>query len=57
MRCCCGQAQQAGRGGKAPVNLAEAKSLMQDFANRWKAVIEHMHRDAVTDFGSLQVRP
>uniref|UniRef100_A0A7S0WFJ8 Vacuolar protein sorting-associated protein 52 homolog n=1 Tax=Pyramimonas obovata TaxID=1411642 RepID=A0A7S0WFJ8_9CHLO len=48
------QAQQASKGGKAPVNLAEAKSLMADFASRWKAVIEHMHRDAVTNFGSLQ---
>lgn len=38
------------------VNVGEARALMRDFSDRWKSSIERMHRDAVTNFGNLQVR-
>ncbi|XP_057973226.1 vacuolar protein sorting-associated protein 52 A isoform X2 [Malania oleifera] len=36
-----------------PVTVAEVEPLVKDFASRWKAAIELMHKDVITSFSSF----
>ena len=33
-----------------PITVAEVEPLVKDFASRWKAAIELMHKDVITSF-------
>ncbi|KAK4786300.1 hypothetical protein SAY86_002989 [Trapa natans] len=36
-----------------PVTIAEVEPIVKDFANRWKAAIELMHKDVITSFSNF----
>ncbi|KAB1210996.1 Vacuolar protein sorting-associated protein 52 A [Morella rubra] len=36
-----------------PIAIGEVEPLVKDFASRWKAAIELMHKDVITSFSSL----
>ncbi|KAF5179691.1 Vacuolar protein sorting-associated protein 52 a [Thalictrum thalictroides] len=36
-----------------PVSVAEVEPLVKDFASRWKAAIELMHKDVITSFSNF----
>lgn len=36
-----------------PITVAEVEPLVKDFASRWKAAIELMHKDVITSFSNF----
>lgn len=36
-----------------PIAIADVEPLVKDFANRWKAAIELMHKDVITSFSNF----
>ncbi|CAN1326494.1 Vacuolar protein sorting-associated protein 52 A [Linum perenne] len=36
-----------------PISIAEVEPLVKDFASRWKAAIELMHKDVITSFSNF----
>lgn len=40
-------------GSEKPVTVAEVEPLVKDFASRWKAAIELMHKDVITSFSNF----
>ena len=36
-----------------PITIAEVETIVKDFASRWKAAIELMHKDVITSFSNF----
>lgn len=36
-----------------PITIAEVEKIVKDFASRWKAAIELMHKDVITSFSNF----
>ena len=49
----CLSAEDPGSSSEKPITVAEVDPLVKDFASRWKAAIELMHKDVITSFSSL----
>ncbi|XP_030934710.1 vacuolar protein sorting-associated protein 52 A isoform X1 [Quercus lobata] len=45
--------EDPGSSSEKPITVAEVDPLVKDFASRWKAAIELMHKDVITSFSSL----
>ncbi|GMY07986.1 vacuolar protein sorting-associated protein 52 A isoform X1 [Fagus crenata] len=45
--------EDPGSSSEKPITVAEVEPLVKDFASRWKAAIELMHKDVITSFSSL----
>lgn len=37
----------------SPITVAEVEPLVKDFASRWRAAIELMHKDVITSFSNF----
>ncbi|KAK1394046.1 Vacuolar protein sorting-associated protein 52 [Heracleum sosnowskyi] len=46
-------AEDSSSGSKKPITVAEVEPLVKDFASRWKAAIELMHKDVITSFSNF----
>ncbi|KDP43341.1 hypothetical protein JCGZ_25446 [Jatropha curcas] len=40
-------------GSEKPITVAEVETIVKDFASRWKAAIELMHKDVITSFSNF----
>ncbi|KAK4858766.1 hypothetical protein QYF36_021642 [Acer negundo] len=40
-------------GSDEPITVAEVEPIVKDFASRWKAAIELMHKDVITSFSNF----
>ena len=49
----CLSAEDPGSSSEKPITVAEVDPLVKDFASRWKAAIELMHKDVITSYSSL----
>ena len=46
-------AEDSSAGSEKPITVAEVEPLVKDFASRWKAAIELMHKDVITSFSNF----
>jgi hypothetical protein len=46
-------AEEPGSGTEKPITVAEVETIVKDFASRWKAAIELMHKDVITSFSNF----
>jgi hypothetical protein len=49
----CLSAEDPSSSSDKAITVAEVEPLVKDFASRWKAAIELMHKDVITSFSSL----
>ena len=52
MQPCLSAEDPSGSNGK-PITVAEVEPLVKDFASRWKAAIELMHKEVITSFSNF----
>lgn len=45
--------EEPGSGTEKPITVAEVETIVKDFASRWKAAIELMHKDVITSFSNF----
>ena len=46
-------AEDPSASSEKPITVAEVEPLVKDFASRWKAAIELMHKDVITSFSNF----
>ncbi|KAG5242480.1 vacuolar protein sorting-associated protein [Salix suchowensis] len=45
--------EEPGSSTEKPITVAEVETIVKDFASRWKAAIELMHKDVITSFSNF----
>lgn len=45
--------EDSSSGSERPITITEVEPLVKDFASRWKAAIELMHKDVITSFSNF----